>query len=261
MTGLEKNGSLRHSGLRVGCYQINHCFGHWKVMNPLSSPLHAIHDAMAEACRRVGRCPDSVQLLAVSKTQSAAIVDQAAMAGHTVFGENRVQEARDKIALVKEKGLVWHLIGPLQRNKVKVAVGLFQMIQSVDSLELAQEIHRRMPPGKAMPILIQVNVGGEVQKSGLAPGDLENILIAMARLPGISIQGLMTVPPLFEDPQATRPYFRALAALSRSMRALSIPGVSMDTLSMGMSHDFEVAIEEGATMVRVGSSLFGVRNG
>lgn len=214
---------------------------------------------MAEACHRVGRNPDSVQLLAVSKTQIATVVDQVAMAGQKIFGENRVQEARDKMALVKEKGLSWHLIGPLQRNKVKVAVGLFQMIQSVDSLELAQEMDRRMPTGKVMPILLQVNVGGEAQKSGLAPEDLENALIAMARLPSLRVQGLMTVPPFFEDPQMTRPYFRELAALSRSMAALTLPGVSMETLSMGMSHDFEVAIEEGATMVRVGSSLFGMR--
>ncbi|HIJ85663.1 MAG TPA: YggS family pyridoxal phosphate-dependent enzyme [Magnetococcales bacterium] len=230
-------------------------------MNSFVSSLAAVRESMAGACLRVGRRPESVRLLAVSKTQSAAVVDQVAMAGQHIFGENRVQEARDKISLVRQSGLQWHLIGPLQRNKVKMAVQLFQMIQSVDSVELAREIDRRMPPDKIMPILLQVNVGGETQKSGLASRDLEKTLLEVARLSHLSVQGLMTVPPFTEDPQEARPFFRELAELARSMGALAIEGVSMDTLSMGMSHDFEVAIEEGATMVRVGSSLFGMRDG
>ncbi|MBF0414850.1 MAG: YggS family pyridoxal phosphate-dependent enzyme [Magnetococcales bacterium] len=216
---------------------------------------------MRQACLNVGRDPGSVQLVAVSKTHPAEMVDQVAMAGHSLFGENRVQEAREKIARVQQPGLQWHLIGPLQRNKVKWAVQLFQMIQSVDSVELAQEINRRMPEDRIMPVLLQVNVGGEKQKSGLHPVDLPKVAREVAQLPHLSLQGLMTVPPFTEDPQQSRPFFRTLAELARSTYAMAIPGVSMDTLSMGMSHDFEVAIEEGATLVRIGSSLFGRRDG
>ncbi|MBF0172521.1 MAG: YggS family pyridoxal phosphate-dependent enzyme [Magnetococcales bacterium] len=230
-------------------------------MSHIVSTLATLRETMAEACQRAGRRPESVQLLAVSKTQPAGMVNQAAMAGQRMFGENRVQEAREKIPLVQQTGLHWHLIGPLQRNKVKLAVQWFEMIQSVDSVDLAREIDRRMAPDRIMPILLQVNVGGEVQKSGLAPQALEPALLEIAQLPRLSVQGLMTVPPYEEDPRSTRPYFRQLANLARAMTALSIPGVSMETLSMGMSHDFEVAIEEGATMVRIGSSLFGTRDG
>lgn len=232
-----------------------------KVMNPLASAFAAIHETMASACRRAGRKPESVQLLAVSKTQSALAIDQAAAVGQRIFGENRVQEARDKVALVRQPELQWHLIGPLQRNKVKIAVQLFHMIQSVDSLELAREIDRRMPPEQVMPVLLQVNIGGESQKSGMAPQDLEGVLTDIAQLPHLSVRGLMTVPPFTDDAQETRPFFREMAKLAQDMGALNLPGVSMDTLSMGMSHDFAVAIEEGSTLVRIGSLLFGSRQG
>ncbi|MBF0107758.1 MAG: YggS family pyridoxal phosphate-dependent enzyme [Magnetococcales bacterium] len=227
----------------------------------IASSLAALRDTIAETCRRVGREPGSVRLVAVSKTRPVGDVLVAARAGQLLFGENRVQEARDKIPGVDHPGLSWHLIGPLQRNKVKIAVQLFQMIQSVDSIELARELDRRMPVGRTMPILLQVNVGGEAQKSGLAPGDLEKTLIQIASLPRLSVKGLMTVPPFAEDPERVRPEFRKLACLARDMAAHAIPGVSMEILSMGMSHDFIVAIEEGATMVRIGGSLFGTRNG
>ncbi|MEO5376245.1 MAG: YggS family pyridoxal phosphate-dependent enzyme [Magnetococcus sp. DMHC-6] len=220
----------------------------------------SINAKIATACRGCGRDPASVRLVAVSKTRPAADISAALQAGQTIFGENRVQEAREKIPQVNASHTSqaqWHLIGPLQRNKVKIAVRLFQMIHSIDSLALAQEIHHAcLWP---IPVLIQVNLGRESQKIGFLPEHLPEALRTMQPLSNIQIQGLMAIPPFLPEPEQTRHYFRKLAQLAQHMNDLNLEGISMAELSMGMSHDFEIAIEEGATFVRIGSALFGSR--
>ncbi|MBF0369925.1 MAG: YggS family pyridoxal phosphate-dependent enzyme [Magnetococcales bacterium] len=212
---------------------------------------------MVAACERSGRNPREVQLVAVSKVRPARDVNAVVEAGQLLFGENRVQEAREKIPQVAGSGLKWHLIGPLQRNKVKYAVALFDLIQSVDSLELAREIHQKTQ--RPMPVLIQVNIGREPQKHGLLPEEVEGLAREMAQLSGLQVRGLMAIPPYAPDPEAVRPYFQAITQLADHLAGLGIPEISMAERSMGMSHDYEVAIEEGATLVRVGSALFGPR--
>ncbi|MEG3641294.1 YggS family pyridoxal phosphate-dependent enzyme [Magnetococcus sp. PR-3] len=232
-------------------------------METITQRLEQIQERIITACQRVGRSPQEIQLMAVSKRKPAQAIEEALQAGHLLFGENRVQEAREKLPAVQipaEATPQWHLIGPLQKNKVKYIGGLFHMVQTVDTLELAEAIDKRMgQEQRNMPILLQVNVGGEVQKSGMAPDDLEAVVTAIAPLQGVTVKGLMTVPPFAEDPEQVRPYFRALRTLATHVKQMRLPGVHMDELSMGMSHDFHVAIEEGATMVRVGSALFGAR--
>ncbi len=232
--------------------------------NKVADAVHAIQERMQAACRRSGRDPAQVRLLAVSKQQPADRVQAAVAAGHRFFGENRVQEARDKMALVSGDGVQWHLIGPLQRNKARLAASLFQMIHSVDSLALAQQLSAcrsvdGATPPSPLPVLMQVNIGLEPQKQGVAPEEAPALARAMAALPGIALRGLMAIPPQTATAAAARPYFRALAALARKIEGQNIPDLSMQELSMGMSHDFEIAIEEGATWVRVGSALFGER--
>lgn len=233
-------------------------------MDPIEHNLQHIRARITAACRRVGRDPARVRLVAVSKTMPAAAVSAALAAGQGLFGENRVLETRDKLPLVRgpEGGPAaeWHLIGPLQRNKVKLAVRLFAMIHSVDSLALAEEIARRATSPRPMPVLLQVNLAAEPQKHGVPPGEVPQMLQAMARLDGITVKGLMAIPPHTPSPEAARPYFRQLAALAAASRASTPPGLRLDELSMGMSGDFEVAVEEGATLVRVGSALFGPRS-
>ncbi len=238
-----------------------------RTMKSIHENLTAIRARIDAACARAGRDPGRVRLVAVSKTKPASAVGDALAAGQTLFGENRVLEARDKIPLVQPAPAaaapVWHLIGPLQRNKVKLAVRLFSMIHSVDSLSLAGEIDKRVrgqgESWRPLPVLVQVNIGGERQKHGLAPESLPEALTAMAPLPGIAIHGLMAIPPHAADAEAVRPYFKKMAELAAEMDSLGLPGVAMAELSMGMSGDFEVAVEEGATLVRVGSALFGPR--
>lgn len=225
-------------------------------MSSRSHPLESIRARIAAACARVGRDPASVRLVVVSKTRSPEEIRAVAARGQTLFAENRVQEARDKIPLIADPSLDWHLIGPLQRNKVKTAVEIFSMIHSVDSFELAGEISRRMEPIRPMPVLMQVNVGREPQKSGVAPEEALEMARAWASLPGIQLQGLMTIPPFCDEAEEARPWFRQLAGLRDAIEAAGIDGVSMRELSMGMSLDFEVAVEEGATLVRIGSALF-----
>ncbi|MBF0426384.1 MAG: YggS family pyridoxal phosphate-dependent enzyme [Magnetococcales bacterium] len=226
-------------------------------MPGIATNLATIRTRMHEAALRVGRDPATVRLVAVSKTQPATAIRTAHTTGQLLFGESRVQEARQKRDALQELPLQWHLIGPLQRNKVKMAVTLFDLIESVDSLALAEEIQRRV--STPLPILVQINIGGEAQKHGLAPAEAEHVIRAMAQLPGIQVRGLMTIPPWNEDPEASRPHFRALATLARHLAQQAIPGVTMAELSMGMSQDYTVAIEEGATLVRIGTALFGER--
>jgi pyridoxal phosphate enzyme (YggS family) len=178
----------------------------------------------------------------------------------TILGENRVQEAREKIEVIGHAAC-WHLIGHLQTNKAKYAVRLFQLIHSVDTIELAREIDRQAAKtGKVQNILIEVNIAGEASKAGMAVKESPALVREASKLKHLAIQGLMTMPPFSEDPEESRPYFCVLRELARSIEQEKIPGVFMKELSMGMSGDFEVAIEEGATMVRVGTAIFGERN-
>ncbi|MBF0359139.1 MAG: YggS family pyridoxal phosphate-dependent enzyme [Magnetococcales bacterium] len=233
-------------------------------METISENLNYIQKQIAIACKKSGRKPDQVRLLAVSKTKPASAVVAAINGGQLLFGENRVQEARDKISLVAEEvdstNVEWHLIGPLQRNKVKVAVNLFTMVHSVDSVDLAIELNRRALKSRPMPVLVQVNVGREPQKSGFLAEAVTYAIKQMAELPGIKVKGLMTIPPATDSAEEARPYFRELAQLAKTINGLKIPGIDMAELSMGMSHDYMVAVEEGATLVRVGSAMFGARD-
>lgn len=217
-------------------------------------------DRIARAAARAGRRPGDVTLVAVSKTQPPSRVAEAWEAGLTVFGENYVQEAEEKVRLLP--GAAWHLIGRLQGNKVKKAVSLFAMIQTVDSAGLLGEISRRAAAaGRTVPVLVEVNLAGEASKGGLPPEDLPAFLDAAAGLPGARVRGLMAIPPFFEDPERSRPYFARLRDILETARGPGGPGRELTELSMGMSNDFAEAIEEGATMVRVGTALFGSRAG
>lgn len=219
--------------------------------------LAAIQQRIAAACARAGRSPDSVQLVAVSKNHPPDAVREAAACGQTLFGENRVQEGKLKTSLCPSH-LRWHMIGHLQSNKARDAVHFFQMIESVDSLALAQEINKWADKfAKTMPILLEVNVAGESSKFGYKPDQLLAEFEQINALPKIEIHGLMTVAPWAEDPEKVRPVFRQLRELKEQCE--SILGAPLPHLSMGMSGDFEVAIEEGATMIRVGTALFGPR--
>ncbi len=209
------------------------------------------------ACARAGRDPDSVTLLAVTKAQPPDVVNEAARLGLTLLGENKMQEAKAKIPLCSGR-LRWHFIGHLQTNKCRDAVEWFEMIQSVDSLHLADEINKRAEQaGKRLPILLEVNLAGEASKFGYRPEQLLVELPRLNALPRIEIHGLMTVPPWTPEAETIRPVFRRLRELKAQCE--QILGAPLPHLSMGMSGDFEVAIEEGATMVRIGTALFGRR--
>jgi pyridoxal phosphate enzyme (YggS family) len=215
------------------------------------------------AARRAGRRPEEIALMAVTKTHPAESIREAYAAGLRMFGENRVQEFAGKAGSVADlQGAAWHLIGHLQTNKAAKAVELFGAVDSVDSLKLAETLDAAArTAGKKLRVLIEVNVGGEAAKSGVAPGsrELEELLMAAPRFEALEFQGLMTVPPFSDDPEEARPYFRSLRELRDTIAARKLPAVEMDSLSMGMSHDFEVAIAEGSTCVRVGTAIFGER--
>lgn len=223
----------------------------------IAENLAAIQTRVVRASERVGRSPDDVLLLAVSKGQSAEAVEAASRAGLTTFGESKVQEAKHKIPLCAG-ALTWHMIGHLQSNKCRDAVQLFAMIHSVDSLHLAEEISRRCESaGRTMPVLLEVNVAGESSKFGYPPTRLLDELAAINALPRIEIHGLMTIAPYTTMAGKVRPYFQQLRELKQ--RCEDRLGAPLPHLSMGMSGDFETAIEEGATMIRVGTALFGDR--
>lgn len=226
---------------------------------PIADNIQTIHNRMAAAARAAGRDPATVQLVAVSKTKPAALVEAAAATGQQLFGENYVQELTTKAALVKAP-VEWHFIGHLQSNKVKQIAGLVTMIHSVDRLSLAEEISRQWGRiNRSCAVLVQVNVSGETTKSGTTTAAALELVKQIAVLPNLRICGLMTMPPFYDDPEAARPYFHELRLLAGEIAALAIPGVAMQELSMGMSGDFETAISEGATLVRVGSAIFGDR--
>jgi len=223
----------------------------------LTENLDSIQQRIRAACARAGRNPESVTLLAVTKGQPPEVVNEAGKLGLAFFGENKIQEAKAKIPLCSGK-LRWHFIGHLQTNKCRDAVELFGLIQSVDSLHVAQEISKRAEQaGKTMPILLEVNLAGEASKFGYRPDTLEAELNQINSLPRMEIHGLMTVPPWTSNAENVRPVFRQLRELKE--RAEQVLGAPLPHLSMGMSGDFEVAIEEGATIVRIGTALFGPR--
>ncbi|MGA2866487.1 MAG: YggS family pyridoxal phosphate-dependent enzyme [Verrucomicrobiota bacterium] len=223
----------------------------------LSENLNGIQQRIAAACARAGRDPATVTLIAVTKSQPPELVSEAAKLGLTLFGENKVQEAKAKIPLCPGR-LRWHMIGHLQTNKCRDAVELFEMIQSVDSLHLAQEINKRAEQAaKTMPILLEVNAAGEASKFGYRPQQLLAELSQINALPRLEIHGLMTMPPWTPDPEKVRPAFRQVRDLKAQCE--QVLGAPLPHLSMGMTGDFEVALEEGATMLRIGTALFGAR--
>lgn len=230
-------------------------------MSYIAKNLGDIRERIRGAALAVGRDPSGVRLVTVSKTFPADMVREAIDAGADILGESRVQEAKEKINDIGPRtGVSWHLVGHLQSNKAKAAVDLFDLIHSVDSLHLAREINAQAAKvGKVQRVLIEVNVSGEGSKFGIEPRELLELIKALAPLKNIVVEGLMTIPPWSEDPEAGRPYFRRLRGLAAEVDALGLPGIRMNELSMGMSGDFEVAIEEGSTLVRVGTAIFGHR--
>jgi PLP dependent protein len=217
-----------------------------------------VRERMANAARRAGRSSESVRLIAVTKTQPAERVAEAAAAGVTDFGENYVQEARAKVpevAVLTDEPIRWHLIGQLQSNKAKYCVGLFASVQSVDSISLTEELARQAAKrGQTQAILLEVNLSGEARRGGVAPDALPELVERVRGLPALRLEGLMGMAPVTETVEATRPHFRRLYRLWETL-----PDENRRVLSMGMSGDFEVAIEEGATHVRIGTALFGRR--
>jgi len=225
----------------------------------VADKLAAVRARMAQAARRAGRRPEDVRLVAVAKTQPPEAVRAALAAGQVIFGENYVQEAAAKIAQVGP-GPQWHFIGRLQTNKARQAAELFDAVQSLHGLKLAQALDRRAGElNKRIMVLIQVSLAGETQKSGCSPAEAPALAQAVAALPNLDLRGLMTLPPFFDQPEAARPYFARLRELAQEL-ARDLPAGAMRELSMGMSGDFEAAIAEGATLVRVGTAIFGARD-
>ncbi|MGI6117922.1 MAG: YggS family pyridoxal phosphate-dependent enzyme [Bilifractor sp.] len=229
-------------------------------MSELLERMHAVQARVKAACERSGRSEDSVCLIAVSKTKPLENILELYQDGQRVFGENKVQEMYAKHESAPED-ISWHLIGHLQRNKVKYMADFVTMIHSVDSVRLAETISKEAQKhGRTIPVLVEVNVAGEESKFGVSPEETLSLVEQIAPLPGITIRGLMTIAPFVKDPEENRPVFRTLKQLSVDINAKNINNVNMCELSMGMTNDFEVAIEEGATFVRVGTAIFGARD-
>ena len=227
----------------------------------IAENLRAIEARIASACAAAGRDPATVRLLAVSKTKPGAAIEEALAAGQRAFGENYAQELRDKVRdfAGADPAPEWHFIGHLQRNKVKYAVGKAALLHAVDSLRLAEAIGGRAArEGIEQDVLVEVNVGGEASKSGVAPEEALALCEAIQAIEGVTVRGLMTIPPFREDPADVGPFFERLAALAAEGRQRGLP---LTELSMGMSHDFEVAVAHGATIIRVGTAIFGAREG
>jgi len=222
-----------------------------------------LQSKLEQSAKRAGRSASAIKLMAVTKTHPPERIREVYKAGLRQFGENRVQEFSGKALVLSDlPAAEWHMIGHLQSNKAAKAAELFSAIDSVDSLKLAEKLNNAAQAlSKTLQVLIEVNVGGEAAKTGLAPDspDWENLLTAASSLEALKIRGLMTVPPHTEDPDGARPYFRHLRTLRDQIAARHLPAISMDILSMGMSHDFEVAIEEGSTCIRIGTAIFGER--
>ena len=222
--------------------------------------LEVVEKNIEEACKRAGRDRSEVTLIAVSKTKPVSDIRQAMECGITVFGENKVQEIKDKTEEIKEP-LSWHMIGHLQANKVKYLPGRVCMIHSVDNVKLAAEIEKQFSKAdQIIDVLIEVNMAHEESKFGLSPEEVPDFVKEISSYPHLHIRGLMTIAPFTEDAESNRIYFKGLRELKDSINGMNIPGVNMDTLSMGMTGDYQVAIEEGATFVRVGTGIFGERD-
>jgi PLP dependent protein len=225
--------------------------------------IAAVQERIAASAQRAGRSPSEVHLMAVTKTHPPERIREAYTAGLRLFGENRVQEFAGKTSQLADlTDAEWHMIGHLQTNKLAKAAELFSAVDSVDSVKLAEKLDAAARAlGKKLAVLIEINVGGEAAKSGLAPdsSDLDDLLLAAPQFEALEFRGLMTVPPFTDNPEDARPFFRKLRELRDVISRRNLPAIRMDVLSMGMSHDFEVAIEEGSTRVRVGTAIFGER--
>jgi PLP dependent protein len=232
------------------------------VQNDLRANLAEVRQRIENAASRAGRSPEEIKLVAVSKTHPAATVREAIAAGITTFGENKVQEGEHKIGEIGRGNAEWHLIGHLQSNKARKAVQHFDVIQSVDSIDLATRLERIcVDEGRAvLPVFVQVDLAGEETKSGIPEKDLPGLIDGLKSCDRLSLQGLMVVPPYFKDAEEVRPFFRRLREMRDRLASEGAFGNGPGGLSMGMSHDFEIAIEEGATVVRVGTAIFGERS-
>lgn len=228
-------------------------------MPDVAENVGRIQERMGAAARRAGRNPEEIRLVAVSKTVEAERVLQAIQAGVKILGENYVQEAKKKIENLGHK-VDWHFIGHLQTNKAKIAVRLFDLIHSVDNLNLAKELNRAAEQqGKVLSILLQISLSGEATKFGASEKEIFQMAEAISKMPALTVVGLMTLPPYFENPEEARPFFIHLRKLGERLRRENIPRMAVHELSMGMSNDFETAIEEGSTFIRVGTAIFGPR--
>jgi len=226
-------------------------------METIKNNLEIINEKIKKAASRVNRNPEEIKLVAVTKTATVEQIKEAINAGVKIIGENRVQNAKEKYQILSAD-IEWHLVGHLQTNKVKYAIEIFDFIHSVDSIKLAKEIDRRsLQFGMMTNVLVEVNVSGEETKYGIKPEEVEPFLKEISEFPKIRVKGLMTIAPIAEDNEEVRPYFRKLRELSEKIKSKEIKNVKMDYLSMGMTEDFEVAIEEGANMVRIGRGIFG----
>lgn len=231
--------------------------GHGSIAGRIDFVLREIR----RAAERSGRRIEAIRLVAATKGVSPERIAEAIAAGIRHAGENRLQEALPKIQVLQGQPIKWHFIGQLQRRKVRSVVGSFGLIHSVDSLELAQEIDLRARMAHLrQPVLLEVNIGEESSKAGFQPEELDEVVPLIGALSYIKVEGLMAIPPPVEDPEQARPYFRRLRELARHVSELGYPQVTMDELSMGMSDDYQVAVEEGATMVRIGTAIFGPRH-
>jgi len=229
-------------------------------MSSIAENLAVIQERIHRACLRASRDPAQVKLIGVTKTVPADRVREGILAGVTLLGENYVQEAQEKITQLQGLGASWHFIGHLQSNKARIAADLFDLIHTVDRKGLAKELNRRAGQrGRPLDVLLQVNVGEEESKSGAAAEDLAALFDYVSSLDGLAVRGLMALPPYLEDPEQVRPYFKQMRILLDRLRQDAARPEQLSELSMGMSHDFEVAIEEGATFIRVGTALFGER--
>jgi len=231
------------------------------AQGPLAVRLTDIRTRLAAAAHKSGRDPGEVRLIAISKTHPVAEIRQAIELGATDFGENRVQEADGKIAEIGREQVRWHLVGHLQANKARRAVNLFDVIHSLDTVDLAERLDRLCAEEgrESLPVLIQVDLGHEETKSGVEESELTHMVDSLGPLTRLKLIGLMTLPPFFDDPEPSRPFFRRLRELRDELNQRGAFGDRTGELSMGMTHDFEVAIEEGATMVRIGTAIFGAR--
>ncbi|MGO8785990.1 MAG: YggS family pyridoxal phosphate-dependent enzyme [Terriglobia bacterium] len=230
------------------------------MIDSIPENIARVEDRISAACRRSGRRREDVKLVGISKTHPPELVRAAYEAGLRDFGENRVQEAKSKCAELVDLAATWHLVGHLQSNKARLARDLFHWVHSVDSLRLAEKLAQAAVPGDTrLPVLIEVNLGEEASKAGVRAVDVAALAEQIAPMETLELRGLMVIPPFLENPEDVRPYFRQLRALAGDIEARNLPNVSMHELSMGMSHDFEVAVEEGATIVRVGTAIFGQR--